>query len=108
MTVRPLLVPTRLYRGEGVDSYAARAARRNGTEARWIEKALEERRVITSMSKRHPARLQAWRDLGALHERAFATPEQVSDNWVTDRALCVQCCGGNRATGRAPASGSSA
>lgn len=102
MTLRPLPVRTRLYGGEDVDTYARRAAERNGTEERWIVNALWSSGVVTSLAHRHPTRLRAWRELGALHPTAFTTPATVSDEWVTDRLLCVQCCGGHRAVGRLP------
>lgn len=102
MTLRPLPVPTRLYGGEDVNTFARRAAARNGTEDRWIGNALWSSGIVTSVSDRHPSRLQAWRELGALHESAFTTPTVIADEWVTDRVLCIQCTGGHVAVGRLP------
>lgn len=105
MTLRPLPVRTRLYGGEDVDSYARRAAERNGTQERWIGNALWSDGVVVSLSRRHPARLQAWRELGDLHPSAFATPDTVAGEWVTDRRKCVQCSGGHSVYGRFPRAG---
>lgn len=105
MTLRPLPVPTRLYGGEDVDTYARRAAERNGTQERWIGNALWSDGVVVSLSRRHPTRLQAWRELGDLHPSAFTTPDTVAGEWVTDRRKCVQCSGGHSVYGRFPRAG---
>ncbi|MGC0142585.1 hypothetical protein [Pseudactinotalea sp. Z1732] len=102
MTLTPLPVPTRVYGGEGVDTYARRAATRNGTQARWIDKMLWETGTARTLSPHHPARLQAWRELGGLHESAFTTPDTINGEWVTDRDLCIQCTRGNPAHGQLP------
>lgn len=102
MTLSPLPVPTRVYGGEGVRTYADRAASRNGTEARWIDKMLWETGIARTLSPHHPARLQAWRDLGGLHETAFTTPYTFNGERVTDRDLCIQCTRGHRAYGQVP------
>lgn len=100
MTLPPLPVPTRVYGGESVNSYADRAASRNGTHARWIDKMLWETGIARTLSPHHPARLQVWRDLGGLHESAFTTPDTINGEWVTDRDLCIQCTHGHRAHGQ--------
>lgn len=105
MNLRPLPVPTRVYGGEDVDTYARRAAARNGTEERWIGNALRSDGIVTSLSSRHPDRLQAWRELGALHPCAFTTPQILAGERVTDRLLCLQCTGGHQAYGRLPRHG---
>lgn len=72
MILGPLPVPTRLTHGEGIENYAARHAQRNGTSVEQIENALREAGIMPrSRARRHPGRLQAWRELGGLHERAF-------------------------------------
>jgi hypothetical protein len=59
--LQPLPVPTRLFGGEDLDSYARRAARRNHTDTASIQSALREWGLITSTSLSSPARLEAWR-----------------------------------------------
>lgn len=102
MTLRPLPVPTRLFGGEGVETYSRRAAERNGTDARWIEKALWDMDIVRSLSPRHPTRLQAWRELGGLRDDAFVMPDTIGGDWVTDRFFCRVCTAGLDVRGRAP------
>lgn len=78
MTIQPLPVPTRIFGGEGLISYASRHAARNGTTVEKIERSLSEVGAFPKPShRRTPERLQAWRSLGALHESAFATPAVI-------------------------------
>lgn len=103
MTIQPLPVPTRIFGGEGLTSYASRHAARNGTTVEEIERALHEAGAIPRPShRRTPERLQAWRDLGALHESAFTTPAVIDGAEVTDRELCLRCTCGADAIGRTP------
>ncbi|GAA1785561.1 hypothetical protein GCM10009811_08370 [Nostocoides veronense] len=103
MPIQPLPHPTRLIGGEGIGSYAPRAAARNGAIVDDIETALREAGLLTrSKARSHPLRLQAWRELGALHESAFTAPEIVAGNWVIDRPACIQCSAGVRSTGKRP------
>ncbi|WP_427017756.1 hypothetical protein ACQCSX_03830 [Pseudarthrobacter sp. P1] len=106
MTIRPLPVPTRIFDGEGLISYASRHAARNRTTVEEIEKALHEAGAIPKPShRRTPERLQAWRDLGVLHESAFATPAKIDGAEVIDRELCLRCTNGAGGTGRLPGMG---
>lgn len=85
MTIQPLPVPTRIFGGEGLISYASRHAARNGTTVEEIERPLHETKAIPKPSHRRTReRLQAWRDLGALHESAFATTEFNKARHVQD------------------------
>lgn len=95
-------MPTRLFGGEGVETYSRRAAARNGIEARWIEKALRDMDIVRSVSPRHPTRLQAWRELGGLRDDAFVMPDTIGGDWVTDRFFCRACTAGMDIRGRAP------
>ncbi|BAS18605.1 hypothetical protein AHiyo8_pI69090 (plasmid) [Arthrobacter sp. Hiyo8] len=52
MTIQPLPVPTRIFGGEGLISYASRHAARNGTTAEEIERALYEAGAIPKPSHR--------------------------------------------------------
>ncbi|WAH96987.1 hypothetical protein [Arthrobacter sp. MMS18-M83] len=103
MTIQPLPVPTRIFGGEGLISYAFRRAARNGTPVEEIERVLYEVGAIPKPShRRTPERLQAWRSLGSLHESAFATPAVIDGADVIDRALCLRCTQGSGGTGRLP------
>lgn len=103
MTIQPLPVPTRIFGGEGLISYASRHAARNGTTVEKIERSLSEAGSIPKPShRRTPERLQAWRSLGALHENAFATPAVIDGADVIDRMLCLRCTQGSGGTGRLP------
>lgn len=103
MTIQPLPVPTRIFDGEGLISYASRHAARNGTSVGEVERALFHAGTMTKPSHRHtPERLQAWRDLGALHESAFTTPPVINGAEVIDRRLCLRCTDGAGGTGRLP------
>lgn len=100
MTIAPLPVRTRLFHGENLDSYTRRHAARNFCKPSDIDHALRERGVISSKSRSDPERLQAWRDLGGLRAVAFAAPEYVLDQEVTERTLCLRCTRGESARGK--------
>lgn len=106
MTFHPLPVPTRIFGGEGLISYANRHAARNGTTIEEIERSLHEAGAIPKPNhRRTPERLQAWRTLGSLHESAFTTPAVLNGADVIDRTLCLRCTQGSSATGRLPRTG---
>ncbi|MGH7920421.1 MAG: hypothetical protein ACREQM_10810 [Candidatus Dormibacteraceae bacterium] len=100
MTITPLPVRTRLFHGENLDSYTRRHAARNFCRPSDVDRALRERGVLNSKSRRDSDRLQAWRDLGGLRAGAFAAPEYVLDQEVTERALCLRCTRGESARGK--------
>lgn len=100
MTITPLPVRTRLFHGENLDSYTRRHAARNFCRPSDVDRALRERGVVSSKSRRDPDRLQAWRDLGGLRAGAFVAPEYVLDQEVTERALCLRCSRGESARGK--------
>ncbi len=102
MIPAPLPVPTRIYGGEGVSSYARRASERNHSDVQSVEAALRERGLMVSKGRSAPDRLAAWRHLGNLHESAFTTPQSIAENWVSDRPLCLKCARGNDTYGRSP------
>lgn len=102
MIPAPLPVPTRIYGGEGVSSYARRASERNHTDVQHVEAALRERGLMVSNGRSAPERLAAWRHLGHLHESAFTTPKFIAENRVSDRTLCLKCAQGNVAHGKIP------
>jgi len=103
VTIQPLPVPTKIFGGEGLISYASRHAARNGTSVEEIERALSQTGAMAKTRHRHtPERLQAWRDLGALHHTAFTTPPEIAGAVVIDRPLCLPCTDGANATGRLP------
>lgn len=103
MTVRPLPVPTRIFGGEGLISYATRHATRNGTSVEDIERALTHSGAIRMPRRRQsPEREQAWRELGALHHSAFRTPARFRGAEAIDRPLCLRCTDGFGGTGRLP------
>lgn len=105
MTLLPLPISTRAFGGEGVDTYSRRLAARNHTDNKAIEHALHGRGLLPSKAANSPARLQAWRDLGGLHQSVFTTPQESNGGWITDRDLCVRCCQGQSAHGRLPQAG---
>lgn len=100
MTVAPLPVRTRLFHGENLDSYTRRHAARNFCTPADVDRALRERGVISSKNRRDPDRLQAWRDLGRLRDGAFSSPDNVLDQEVTERTLCLRCTTGEPARGK--------
>ena len=102
MRLAPLPITTRICRGENVDSYSRRNAARNHCAPADIDRALREHGILTTMGRRHPERLQAWRPLGRLPDTAFSTPQRILDEEVTERALCRRCSGGEPARGRLP------
>lgn len=106
MTIQPLPVPTRLFGGESLNSYAARHTRRNATTIDALERALRQDRAVANTTLRsHPERLNAWRQLGQLHSSAFTTPISIRGQHVLERPLCLQCTRGEAAIGRLPATG---
>ncbi|GAA3313951.1 hypothetical protein [Arthrobacter ramosus] len=106
MILEPLPVPTRLTHGEGIENYATRHARRNGTSVEQIENALREAGIMPkSRARRHPERLQAWRQLGRLHDRVFDQRLSIGGHPVIERVLCLRCGNGNPRIGRIPAIG---
>lgn len=106
MTILPLPVPTRLFDGEGLISYATRHATSNGTSVEEIERALSHSGDLRMPHRRQsPEREQAWRELGALHHSAFSTPAKLHGAEVIDRPLCLRCTDGTRGTGRLPRMG---
>jgi hypothetical protein len=103
MTVRPLPVPTRIFGGEGLISYATRHATRNGTSVEDIERAFTHGGAIRMPRRRQsPEREQTWRELGALHHSAFRTPARFHGAEAIDRPLCLRCTDGTGGTGRLP------
>lgn len=102
MTLAPLLIPTRVYRGESIESYSRRHSGRNHCAPSDVDRALREHGVLSTMGRRHPDRLQAWRAPGALRDTAFTEPERILDEEVTERALCLRCSRGEPARGRLP------
>ncbi|MDT5349970.1 MAG: hypothetical protein QOH91_3257 [Mycobacterium sp.] len=102
MRLAPLPIPTRVYRGENVDSYSRRHAARNHCAPSDVDRALREHGILITKARLHPVRLQAWRALGRLRATAFTTPERILDEEVTERALCRHCTRGERARGRLP------
>ena len=54
-----------------------------------------------SLSRRHPTRLQAWRELGDLPDDAFVMPDTIGGDWVTDRFFCRGLHSGSDVPGRA-------
>ena len=103
MTIQPLPVPTRLFGGEGLSSYATRHATRNGTSVEEIERTLSHSGALRKTRHRSsPERQQAWRELGALHHSAFTTPAKFHGAEVIDRPLCLRCTDGLAGTGRLP------
>ncbi|MET3143957.1 UNVERIFIED_ORG: hypothetical protein ABIB13_003694 [Arthrobacter sp. UYEF2] len=106
MILRPLPVPTRLTHGEGIENYATRHAQRNGTSVEQIENALRETGIMPkSRARRHPGRLQAWKQLGGLHDRAFDSELSIGGHPIIERVLCLRCANGNQRVGRIPAIG---
>lgn len=106
MTLQPLPVPTRLFGGEGLLSYAGRHAARNGTSIENIEKALQQAGTMPKTKTRtDPRRLEAWRRLGALDDRAFTVPDSIDGAAVIERPLCLPCTDGHGGTGRLPGIG---
>lgn len=90
--IAPLPVRTRLIGGEGLPTYRTRHAANNLTTVADVERYVEEQSgQRLSKSSRHAKVLQAWRELGSLHQRAFTEPQVVSGNWFIDRDLCERC-----------------
>ena len=102
MTLEPLPVPTKLYRGESVVSYGRRHAVRNHSQVTEIEDGLRQRGIRLRKAQSAPERLDVWRELGNLHPSAFTTPTKIDGDPVADRRLCLRCTRGNPATGHLP------
>lgn len=102
MTLAPLPIPTRVYRGETLDSYSRRHATRNHCQPSDVDRALREQGILTTGAQRHPERLRAWRILGGLRDTAFTEPDHLHDEEVAERALCLGCTDGEPARGRIP------
>lgn len=102
MTLEPLPVPTKLYRGESVVSYGRRHAARNRSQVTEIEDGLRQHGIRLRKAQSAPERLDVWRQLGNLHPSAFTTPAKIDGDPVADRRLCLRCTHGNPATGRLP------
>jgi hypothetical protein len=102
MMLAPFPIPTRIYRGETLDSYSRRHATRNHCVPADVDRAMREHGALTNAVRRHPERLQAWRTLGDLSDTAFTTPDRLHDEQVTERALCLGCADGEPARGRIP------
>lgn len=98
--IQPLPTLTRRYHGEDIATFSARHAARNSLTVPEVDSWLKEQGLLRSAKPRDPARLAAWRTLGALHPSAFDTPKEVNDNRVTDRVLCRACTAGSIARGR--------
>nr|AFK89541.1 hypothetical protein [Arthrobacter sp. J3.49] len=108
MIIRQLPVPTRLFAGETLDSYAARHARRNGTTMAHIDQALRESGILpTSRVRSHPDRIKVWRQLGGLQQRAFTltSPTTVAGEAILARPLCLRCSRGERVIAHLPRTG---
>ena len=102
MTLAPLPIPTRIYRGENIDSYSRRHAGRNHCAPSDVDRALREHGILTTKARQHPERLHAWRTLSSLRDTAFTEPDRILDEEVTERALCRRCTRGEPARGRLP------
>jgi hypothetical protein len=102
MKLAPLPIPTRVYRGENVDSYSRRHAAHNHCQPSDVDRALREYGILTTAARRHPERLQAWRALGGLRDSAFTESARILDESVTERVLCLRCTHGEPARGRIP------
>jgi hypothetical protein len=102
MRLQPLPVPTRVYHGEGVISYSQRHAARNYSRIADIEHGIRQRGIRLPKTRLSPERLEAWRQLGRLHESTFRIPASIAGSVVSDRQLCLRCTQGNRAMGRMP------
>ena len=102
MRLAPLPIPTRIYRGENLDSYGRRHAARNHCAPSDVDRALREHGVLTTTGRRHPERLRAWRALGRLRDTAFTAPERILDEEVTERPLCLRCSRGEPVRSRLP------
>jgi hypothetical protein len=105
MSLQPLPVPTRVYRGEGVMSYSQRHAARNHSNIADIEHGIRQHGVRLPKTRLSPERLEVWRQLGSLHSTTFITPASIAGSVVSDRQLCLRCTQGNRAMGRMPGVG---
>lgn len=94
--IEPLPVPTRVFHGEIVTSYARRHAANNFTTERDVQASVRHRGD-------GPTELEAlWRQLGGLHHTAFTVPSHLGGTPVTERPLCLRCTRGHPARGRLP------
>ncbi|RFZ40357.1 hypothetical protein DAVIS_02902 [Mycobacterium marinum] len=105
MKLEPLPIRTKIYAGETIDSFARRAAARNHTTVNAIETRLRHTGALTSRSRLHQARLEAWRQLGSIRTDAFSTPKVFDDHLIRERHLCLRCTCGESAVGRVPGIG---
>lgn len=103
MMLNPLPIPTRVYHGESVLSYALRLAQRNHSDVTGIELALRNSGMALPHHRRlSPERIALWRELGGLNSRVFTTPTVIHGEPVTERSLCLHCAQGHAAVGRLP------
>lgn len=101
----PWSMPTRCFNGETITSYARRHAARNHVPLKEADTWLRSSDTYLSYSPFHPDRVQAWREIGGLHQSAFTTPKSLSGNWISERALCLGCTKGQAAYGALPRAG---
>lgn len=104
-TIPRLPVACRVFDGENCRSLSGRLLAANGVSRAVLEDYLAYRYGV-ELSSAAVDHLEVWRHLGGLDRRAFSTaPVTPGGEWVTDRRLCLRCCAGQDASGRAPTVG---
>lgn len=101
----PLPVRTRCFHGEGLASYARRAAAANHLKVNEVESALRSQGSVFPGHRDSAARRQIWRALGRLHPSVFRDQEKDGVYEVPSRTLCLKCSAGLPAEGRMSATG---
>lgn len=101
----PLPVRVRCFHGEGLISYAHRAAAANHLTIRSVESALRSQGYEFPWRRDSEERQRIWRMLGSLHASAFTETERDVTVPQFYRRLCTKCSAGQLATGFVSATG---
>lgn len=97
----PARLPVRVgcFQGEGLISYARRAAAANHLTVEDVESALRSQGYVFPQRRESEERRNIWRILGGLHSSAFTETEQDVTVPLSYRQLCAKCSAGQPATG---------
>lgn len=101
----PLPIRVRCYHGEGLMSYARRAAEANHVGIDDVESAIRSQGYPLPLRRDAEERLQIWRALGELHSTTLAEQDKDGELQIPTRPLCAKCAAGQAANGRLPTIG---
>lgn len=101
----PLPVRVRCFHGEGLISYAQRAAAANHLTIKDVESALRFQGYEFPNRRDSEERQRLWRSLGNLHSSAFTESEPDDTIPLSYRRLCTKCSAGQEVNGLVSAVG---